>query len=99
MNNKKFIAWDWNGTLLDDTDIVLECINMSLADVNCAPITMSVLRETQSAPFETLYRSIGVPEEKVDILMQKYFSRSLRTPLGPRASTQRRACLVETVEG
>ncbi|MFA4995329.1 MAG: HAD hydrolase-like protein [Bdellovibrionales bacterium] len=88
MNNKKFIAWDWNGTLLDDTDIVLECVNLALEEVDCPPISMSVLRETQSAPFEVLYRAVGVPEEKISILMQNsdifhkhYERRSDRAPL------------------
>jgi len=49
MNNKKFIAWDWNGTLLDDTDLVLECVNLALAEVDFPPISMSVIRNSKRA--------------------------------------------------
>ncbi|RLD72105.1 MAG: HAD family hydrolase, partial [Bacteroidetes bacterium] len=27
---KRAILWDWNGTLLDDTDICVQCINSLL---------------------------------------------------------------------
>jgi len=70
MNNRKFIIWDWNGTLLDDADIVLECINLTLGNVQMAPISLEKLRNTQSTPFTTLYTCLGVPKEKIDYLIK-----------------------------
>ena len=62
---KKFIVWDWNGTLLDDTDAVLTCMNTSLSRIQCAPVTMEKLRDTQFVPLRNFYLSVGVPEEKL----------------------------------
>jgi phosphoglycolate phosphatase len=91
--NKKFIVWDWNGTLLDDSDLVLECVNLILARVDFTPISIDKLREIQTAPFEVLYRSLGIPQEKIDILLSEnhifhdyYESRSDSAPLRKGAS-------------
>ncbi|MFA5041679.1 MAG: HAD family hydrolase [Bdellovibrionales bacterium] len=94
MNNRKFIVWDWNGTLLDDTEIVLDCINIALAKIGSAPISMEVLRNTQSTPFETLFCELGVAREKMDILIKNnnifhdsYERRADHAPLRKGASS------------
>jgi len=61
---KKFIAWDWNGTLLDDTDAVLDCVNIVLSKMNKPAIGIELFRNTQIRPLEKFYLAIGLtPEE------------------------------------
>jgi phosphoglycolate phosphatase len=62
--HKKFIAWDWNGTLLDDTDAVLDCVNIVLNKMGKAPIGMDLFRATQVRPLKNFYMAIGLSEEE-----------------------------------
>jgi phosphoglycolate phosphatase len=86
---QKFIVWDWNGTLLDDTDIVLECINIALTKTGCAPVSMETLRNNQEKSFVDFYLSQGMPKKEVDYLRlhgndvfhDNYESRANHAPL------------------
>ncbi|MGB9154348.1 MAG: HAD family hydrolase [Alphaproteobacteria bacterium] len=62
---KKFIVWDWNGTLLNDTDAVVFCVNAILAKVNHAPITAEFFRDIFLHPIDQFYRSVGLNEEEL----------------------------------
>ncbi len=60
------VVFDWNGTLLDDTHIVLDCFNLALKSFSIAPVTMETFLEIQCPCMESLYRSAGVPEEQLE---------------------------------
>jgi phosphoglycolate phosphatase len=63
--HQKFVVWDWNGTLLDDTDAVLVCVNKVMAELKQQPITMEKFRDTQIRPLEHFYRAVGLNEEDI----------------------------------
>lgn len=57
--NEKYIFWDWNGTLLDDTSICLEAMNHMLAKRNMSAIGLQYYKEVFGFPVIDYYRSIG----------------------------------------
>jgi phosphoglycolate phosphatase len=62
---QKFIVWDWNGTLLDDTDVILDCVNIALKKMECATISIETLHNTPSKSLKEFYLTLGVPEKKI----------------------------------
>ncbi|MBM6808513.1 HAD family hydrolase [Faecalicoccus pleomorphus] len=56
----KKIVWDWNGTLFDDIDLCLECINNLLVHhgLSCLP-DKEAYRKVFGFPIENYYRAIG----------------------------------------
>lgn len=63
---KKYIFWDWNGTLFDDAEVILGCINGSLGAFACAPLSMDAFREVQVDKLSDFYSAVGVPKDKID---------------------------------
>ncbi|MDB1089466.1 haloacid dehalogenase-like hydrolase [Streptomyces sp. ACA25] len=49
------IVWDWNGTLLHDTDVVLEATNASCAEIGLPPLTLEQYRELYCVPVPRFY--------------------------------------------
>ena len=49
------VVWDWNGTLLDDLEIVVEAVNSSLALFDAAPITADGYRDLYTRPVKLFY--------------------------------------------
>jgi phosphoglycolate phosphatase len=70
MTKKKFIVWDWNGTLLDDTHIVLDCFNIALKHFSVAPVSREAFLNIQGPCMKSLYRKAGVPEHKLDEIVE-----------------------------
>jgi phosphoglycolate phosphatase len=62
----KYIVWDWNGTLLDDTSAVLEALNKGLAHIGRDPVDMEKLRTSQTVPLIRLYRNLGLTAEDIE---------------------------------
>ena len=60
------ILWDWNGTLLDDTQAALDTLNIMLARRRGRPIAMDYYRDHFSFPVKPFYKSIGVCLENED---------------------------------
>lgn len=56
---KKAIVWDWNGTLLNDVDLVLELTNKMLDKRNANQLTLEQYKNCFSFPIEDYYRRIG----------------------------------------
>jgi phosphoglycolate phosphatase len=56
---EKFVFWDWNGTLLDDTDICLTAMNLMLAKRKMEPINLEYYKEVFRFPVIEYYKSIG----------------------------------------
>jgi len=53
------IIWDWNGTLLNDVDIVVETINQLLNDRNLALLTVDRYLDVFTFPVRDYYEQIG----------------------------------------
>jgi len=60
-----YVLWDWNGTLLDDTQAALTTLNQMLARRGKPPIAMDFYRDHFAFPVKPFYATIGIrPEEK-----------------------------------
>ena len=70
----KYILWDWNGTLLDDTQAALDTLNIMLARRGAKPIDMAFYRDHFAFPVKPFYKSIGVclENEDWDALAREY---------------------------
>lgn len=64
MTATKFIVWDWNGTLLDDTSVVLTAVNKSLEKIR-KPIDLAELRRHSAIPLQQFWRNLGLAEETI----------------------------------
>jgi len=62
----KYIVWDWNGTLLDDTDAVVSAYNFILASVGHGPITVASYQDWHEMPFENILRRAGLSESELE---------------------------------
>lgn len=60
------IIWDWNGTLLNDTDYCVSTMNSLLADRGLPLLTTKKYREVFSFPVKDYYQTIGFDFEKED---------------------------------
>lgn len=61
----KYIVWDWNGTLFDDTHIVLDSVNEILVSLQRLPIDLPTMRTHYSIPLVDFYRKIGLTDDEV----------------------------------
>lgn len=60
------IIWDWNGTLLNDTDYCVSTMNSLLADRGLPLLTTKKYREVFSFPVKDYYQTIGFDFTKED---------------------------------
>ena len=69
-----YILWDWNGTLLDDTQAALDTLNIMLERRGREPIAMDYYRDHFSFPCRPFYEQIGmpVPDAEWDALAREY---------------------------
>jgi phosphoglycolate phosphatase-like HAD superfamily hydrolase len=51
----RHIVWDWNGTLLDDLDIVVDSVNAALAEFDAGPISLDDYRNNYTRPVVKFY--------------------------------------------
>jgi len=74
------IIWDWNGTLLDDTDICIRSMNLMLTENKMQPIDRDIYKNLFTFPVREYYEKIGwdfskVSFDKIGIeFMDHYFS-------------------------
>ena len=59
MKSDKYILWDWNGTLLDDVDICISCMNEMLRKRNLIEIDRTRYREIFTFPVVNYYKKLG----------------------------------------
>ncbi len=59
MNKEICIIWDWNGTLIDDVGVSLECINFLLKKNQLASITRDYYQEVFTFPVQKYYQKLG----------------------------------------
>jgi len=58
-NLEKVIVWDWNGTLLDDVDYCVDCINVLLHKRNLPLIDSDTYKEIFTFPVIEYYKTVG----------------------------------------
>lgn len=81
------ILWDWNGTLLDDTDACVASLNLMLERRGVKPITLEFYRREFAFPVRSFYEKIGVrlEDEDWDRLAREYHDTYHAQPLGLNA--------------
>ena len=57
---KPYILWDWNGTLLDDTEAALATLNEMITVRGGQPIGMEFYRDHFAFPVRPFYDKIGI---------------------------------------
>lgn len=57
--NIKSIIWDWNGTLLNDAEICVFCMNKLLEDRNLEKLNINRYREIFTFPVKEYYQKAG----------------------------------------
>ena len=79
----KYILWDWNGTLLDDTQAALDTLNAMLAKRGVRPIAMDFYRDNFAFPCRPFYERIGMPvsDSEWDALAREYHEIYSRQPV------------------
>lgn len=70
------VIWDWNGTLVDDTEFCVQLINSVLSRRKLPGINIETYRETFGFPVIDYYRRIGFDLERHDfkILSDEFIS-------------------------
>jgi phosphoglycolate phosphatase len=63
---KPTLVFDWNGTLLDDADALLQTTNVILNRFGFASIDLQKFREQCDLPFAVLYRKLGMSADEVE---------------------------------
>jgi len=85
----RYVLWDWNGTLLDDTQAALDTLNIMLARRGRRSISMDFYRDHFAFPVKPFYESIGVvlADEDWDALAREYHDVYAEQPkrLNPEA--------------
>jgi len=78
----KYVLWDWNGTLLDDTQAAVDALNASIDKRGLRPIGVDFYRDTFGFPVKPFYRRIGMPPdaEDWDALAKEYHENYARQP-------------------
>ena len=66
---RKFIVWDWNGTLLNDTEAVMACNNLILENIGRGPISEDKFREHFIHPTRNFYAALGLSDEELERVM------------------------------
>ena len=79
----KYVLWDWNGTLLDDTQAALDTLNEMLVRRGRKPIAMDFYRDHFAFPCRPFYEQIGmpVPDSEWDALAKEYHDIYSRQPV------------------
>lgn len=63
----KLVVFDWNGTLFDDTKLVLKAANASEVKLLGIPqISLAQYRENYDAPLHRFYENLGISRETFD---------------------------------
>lgn len=59
MKIKKAIIWDWNGTLLNDVDVCIQCMNILLTERGLKTLSKSFYRKIFEFPVREYYKKAG----------------------------------------
>lgn len=84
---EKLVIWDWNGTLLNDVDACVECMNIMLRDRKMNLITTEKYKCIFTFPVQKYYESLGFDFktetfEKLSVeYIDLYIKHSKKSPL------------------
>lgn len=89
MSAGKLVVFDWNGTLIDDVDLVQGAANVILKHFGRAPVGLARFQECFDAPIARFYENLGflahelgeVLERTQDIFHDYYEERAIAAPL------------------
>ncbi|TDU06345.1 phosphoglycolate phosphatase-like HAD superfamily hydrolase [Streptomyces sp. 846.5] len=75
------IVWDWNGTLFDDVEVVVEASNAAFAAIDLAPLTVQQYREQYQVPVIGFYEQVmgRTPTAEEWLVMDARFHRHYET--------------------
>lgn len=78
----RHIIWDWNGTLLDDTQASINAINALLAMRDLPRLDLPTYRERFGFPVRNFYQAVGfqLDQENWDALARDFHDRFLADP-------------------
>ncbi len=91
LNDIELLIWDWNGTILNDVDCSVHCINKVLQNYGYQEITIKEYRKLFTFPIKEYYKNIGFdfkkhPFEKVGKDFIDLYNKDMkRTNLQPNA--------------
>ncbi|MDO4483571.1 MAG: HAD hydrolase-like protein [Clostridia bacterium] len=60
------VLWDWNGTLLEDTELSVSLLNDSLVQYGYPTVTVEEYRKVFGFPIRKYYEALGVTDEDFD---------------------------------
>jgi len=82
MSAPKWIVWDWNGTLLDDTAAALNAFNAQLVMRGCKPTTLDFYRAHFAFPVKPFYALCGIDlaNEDWDRIAREYHEAYAKEP-------------------
>ena len=83
MNFQPHIIWDWNGTLLDDTEAALATLNIMIGERGGTPIGMPFYLDNFAFPVRPFYDRIGITahdEDEWNAIAREYHETYLRQP-------------------
>lgn len=89
LKNKKTIIWDWNGTLLNDTELCVACMNKVLTKRNMKRIDVNIYRDYFTFPVKNYYKAIGFDFKTEDFeipameFINHYYSSIVNAELHP----------------
>ena len=87
VSDYKHVIWDWNGTLLDDSDLVVDITAQHLEEMKLPALTLEKYRDVFCFPIKEYYQRIGVDfsvhsfEAMGDRFISNYHSRISETQL------------------
>jgi len=64
LNKYKYIIWDWNGTLLNDVDYCVGCMNQLLSERKMPQLTKERYQEIFTFPVQDYYQKLGFDFQK-----------------------------------
>lgn len=75
----RHIIWDWNGTLLDDTQAGVNAVNAMLAARGLPRLDLAAYRELFGFPVKNFYRAVGfrLDTEDWDAMAREFHDRFL----------------------
>jgi phosphoglycolate phosphatase-like HAD superfamily hydrolase len=68
----KLVVFDWNGTLLSDTNAVQASVNASLKFLGHDPITIKHHREISEVPIARIYEKLGISPKLLNDKTKEY---------------------------
>ena len=83
MGSTTYILWDWNGTLLDDTEAALATLNFMIVERGGTPMTMEYYRDRFAFPVKPFYDAIGIVAKDAaewDAIAREYHEVYARQP-------------------